>query len=300
MSTYVKRKKKRSKFLGTVINPTHFHRSQIKFILIVLPLAILMLLPMLFIVSHAFKPFSELYAYPPKFFVRRPTLDSYRMLIKITSQSGVPLMRYAFNSLIQAAGVIFFTLFFGSMAAYSFSFLNYRGKKLLLGANQIAIMFVAVAVAVPRYFVMNRLGLINNYFSLIVPLIAMPVGVFLLKQFMDQIPRELIDASKIDGANNFQIYIKVIIPLVKPALATVAILSFQAAWNNTEASSLFVDDESLKTLAYYFSIMTLGNSALANQGISAAASLIMFLPNIIFFILVQNQVMNTMAYSGMK
>ena len=128
----------------------------------------------------------------------------------------------------------------------------------------------------------------------------MPVGVFLLKQFMDQIPRELIDASKIDGANNFQIYIKVIIPLVKPALATVAILSFQAAWNNTEASSLFVDDESLKTLAYYFSIMTLGNSALANQGISAAASLIMFLPNIIFFILVQNQVMNTMAYSGMK
>ncbi len=300
MSTQVKRKKKRSKFLGTMINPTHFHRSQIKFLLIVLPFAILMLLPMIFIVSHAFKPFSELYAYPPKFFVRRPTLDSFRMLFRITSQAGVPLVRYLFNSLIQAVGVIFFTLFFGSLAAYSFSFLSYRGKKILFGANQIAIMFVAVAVAVPRYIVMNKLGLINNYFSLIIPLIAMPVGVFLLKQFMDQIPLELIDAAKIDGANNFQIYLRVVVPLVKPALATVAILSFQAAWNNTEASSLFVDDESLKTLAYYFSTMSLGSSALANQGISAAASLMMFLPNIVFFILVQNQVMNTMAYSGMK
>ncbi len=293
-------KKKRSRFLGTMINPTHFHKSQIKFILIVLPLAILMLLPMVYIISHAFKPYNELYSYPPKFFVRRPTLDSYRALVKLTSQSGVPLSRYLFNSVIQAVGVIFFTLFFGSMAAYSFSFLKYRGKKLLLTLNQIAIMFVAVAVAVPRYFVMSKLGLTNNIFSLIIPLIAMPVGVFLMKQFMDQIPRELTDAATIDGANSFKIYTNIIIPLVKPALATVAILSFQVAWNNTEASALYIDNESSKTLAYYFSTMSMGSSALANQGISAMATLLMFLPNIVFFILVQNQVMNTMAYSGMK
>ncbi len=294
------KRKKKSRFLGTMINPAHFHPSQIKFILIVLPLALLMLLPMIFIISHAFKPFSELYSYPPKFFVRRPTLDSFRLLFKLTSQSGVPISRYLFNSFIQCVGVIFLTIFFGALAAFSFSFLEYKGKKTLLSLNQVAIMFVAVAVAVPRYFLMNKLGLINNYMSLIVPLIAMPVGVFLLKQFMDQIPRELTDAATIDGASTFKIFTKIVLPLVKPAIATVAILAFQASWNNTEASSLFVDDESRKTLAYYFSTMSMGSSALANQGMSAAASLIMFMPNIIFFILVQNQVMNTMAYSGMK
>ena len=250
--------------------------------------------------AHSLKPFSELYEYPPRFFVRRPTLDNFVSLFRFTSQAGVPLSRYFFNSLIQSVFVIFLTLLFGSMVAYSFSFLNYKGKKLLLSANQVAIMFVAVAVAVPRYLVMSKLHLINNYMSLIIPLIAMPVGVFLMKQFMDQIPRELTDAAKIDGANKFQIYLKIIIPLIKPALCTVAILSFQAAWNNTEASNLYVNDEALKTMAYYFSTISLGSSSIAAQGMVAAAGLIMFVPNLVFFLIVQNQVMNTMAYSGMK
>lgn len=294
------RTKKRSRFLGTMINPTHFHKSQLKFIFLVLPLAIVMLLPIMYIVSHAFKPFSELFAYPPKFFVRRPTLDNFVNLFRITSQSGVPLVRYFFNSLVQSVGVIFISLLFGSLAAYSFSFLNYKLKRFLLGLNQIAIMFVPVAVAVPRYLVMSGLGLINNYFSLIIPLVAMPVGVFLMKQFMDQIPKELIDASKVDGANKWQIYANIVIPLIKPALCTVAILAFQAAWNNTEASNLYVNDESLKSLAYYFSTLSLGSSSIAAQGMSAAASLLMFIPNLLFFLIVQDQVMNTMAYSGMK
>jgi len=113
-------------------------------------------------------------------------------------------------------------------------------------------MFVAVAVAVPRYIVMSRLGIINSFFAHIIPLIAIPVGVFLLKQFMDQIPRELYDAAKIDGANKLQIYFRVILPLVKPALATIAILAFQSAWNNTETSQLFINDEALKTCALLF------------------------------------------------
>ena len=161
-------------------------------------------------------------------------------------------------------------------------------------------MFVAVAVAVPRFLVMSKLGIINNYFAHVIPLIAMPVGVFLIKQFMDQVPRDLYEAAVIDGASKWQIYKSIIIPLVKPALATVAILAFQASWNNTETSNLYINDESLKTLPYYFSTLSLGNSALAAQGMSAAASLIIFLPNIILFIVLQNQVMNTMAHSGIK
>ncbi len=294
------KRRRKGRITGTMINPTHFNKSQIKFIIAVLPLAIIMLLPIIYMFAHSLKPFSELYEYPPKFFVRRPTLDNFISLFRFTSQAGVPLSRYFFNSLIQSVFVILLTLLFGSLAAYSFSFLSYKGKRLLLSMNQVAIMFVAVAVAVPRYLVMSKLHLINNYLSLIIPLIAMPVGVFLMKQFMDQIPRELTDAAKIDGANKLQIYFKIIIPLIKPALCTVAILSFQAAWNNTEASNLYVNDEALKTMAYYFSTISLGSSSIAAQGMVAAAGLIMFVPNLVFFLIVQNQVMNTMAYSGMK
>ena len=187
-----------------------------------------------------------------------------------------------------------------SLAAYAFSFLNFKGKKWLFAANQVAIMFVAVAVAVPRYIVMNSLGIVNTFFAHIVPLLAMPVGVFLLKQFMDQIPRELYDAAKIDGANKFQIYRMVVLPLVKPALATIAILAFQSSWNNIETSQLFIRDEALKTLPYYFQTLTLGTSAIAAQGMSAAASLIIFIPNLTLFIILQRNVMNTMAHSGLK
>lgn len=293
-------KKKKSSYFGTMINPDHYHKSQIKFYIILVPLLLVMMLPILFIVSHAFKPLDELYQYPPRFFPSRVTFDNFIQLVTATQQTGIPFGRYLFNSILVTSLVIFLSLFLGSLAAYAFSFLNFKFKKWMFTANQVAIMFVAVAVAVPRYIVMTQFGIINSFFAHIVPLIAMPVGVFLLKQFMDQIPRELYDAAKIDGANKFQIYRMIVLPLVKPALATIAILAFQSAWNNTETSQLFINDEALKTLPYYFQTLTLGTSSIAAQGISAAASLIIFVPNIVLFIILQKNVMNTMAHSGLK
>lgn len=288
------------RFQGVKINPSFFHKSQIKFLLMMLPMLIITLLPIIYIFSHAFKSLSELYAYPPRIFATRLTFDNFRNLILATSQTGVPFIRYIFNSLLSSTLTILLSMLIGSLAAYSFSFLKYKMKKALFALNQLAIMIVPVAIAVPRFIVMSELGLTNNLLSHVIPLLAMPVGVFLLKQFMDQVPRELYESAKIDGANNFQIYYKVVLPLVKPALMTVAILAFQASWNNVETSSLYVDDEALKTLPYYFSTLTLGTSAIAAQGMSAVASLIIFVPNIVLFILLQKNVMNTMAYSGIK
>ena len=171
---------------------------------------------------------------------------------------------------------------------------------MLFTANQIAIMFVPIAVAVPRFIMLNFFGLTDSFLAHIIPLLAMPVGIFLLKQFMDQIPRELVEASVVDGANRWQIYRYVVMPLVKPALATIAILAFQNSWNNVETSQMYIVNESLKTLPYYFGTLTMSTSSIASQGISAAASLIIFLPNLIFFIILQRNVMNTMAYSGIK
>ncbi|MBI9009543.1 MAG: carbohydrate ABC transporter permease [Tenericutes bacterium] len=288
------------RFQGIKINPSCFHVSQLKFIFLMLPMLLITVLPLIYIFSHAFKPLSELYAYPPRIFASRITFENFRSLFIAASQTGVPFLRYLFNSVVSTTVTIFLSILLGSLAAYSFSFLKYKGKKALFGLNQIAIMIVPVAIAVPRFIVMSSLGLTNNMFSHIIPLLAMPVGVFLVKQFMDQVPRELYESAVIDGANNWKIYTKIVMPLVKPALMTVAILAFQASWNNIETSSLYVDNEALKTLPYYFSTLTLGNSAIAAQGMSAAASLIIFVPNIVLFILLQKNVMNTMAHSGIK
>lgn len=288
------------RFKGIQINPDHFRLSQIKFILLVLPMLVITLLPIIYIFSHAFKPLSELYAYPPKIFASRLTLDNFRNLFLTASQTGVPFVRYLFNSVFSTTVTIILSILMGSLAAYSFSFLKYKFKKTLFFMNQLAIMIVPVAIAVPRFIMMSTLGLTNNMLSHIIPLLAMPVGVFLTKQFMDQVPRELFESAKIDGASHLQIYWKVVMPLVKPALVTVAILAFQISWNNIETSNLYVNNEALKTLPYYFSTLTLGTSAIAAQGMAAVASLIIFVPNIVLFILLQRNVMNTMAYSGIK
>lgn len=287
-------------FRGTKINPDRFHISQLKFILLILPLTIVMLLPIIFIISHAFKPLDELYAFPPRFFVSRPTLDNFRNLFTLSAQTGVPFSRYLFNSIIVVTITILLTLLISSLAAFGLSKLDFKGKKTLFAINQFALMFVAVAVAIPRFMIISEIGIMNTYLAHIIPLLAMPVGIFLLKQFIDQIPNELLEAARIDGANRLQIYYKVVVPLIKPALATVAILSFQLAWVNTETSTLYVDNESLKTLPYYMSTLILGNSNIAAQGMSAAASFILFVPNLILFIILQGKVMNTMAHSGIK
>ena len=294
------RRRKRPSYFGAMIDPKGFHPSQIKFYIILVPVLIVTILPILFILSHAFKPIEELYAYPPKFLASRISFDNFKALVTAASQTDIPFGRYLFNSIIVSIIVIILSLLLSSLAAFAFTYLNFKGKKFLYAANQLAIMFIAIAVAVPRFMMITYLGIANTYLAHIIPLIAMPVGVFLLKQFMEQIPKELNEAAIIDGATKWQVYWHVTLPMIKPALATVAILAFQMVWNNTETSALYIVDEALKTLPYYFGTLTLSTNSIAAQGISAAASLIIFLPNLILFIILQKQVMNTMAYSGIK
>ncbi|MDT8336797.1 MAG: carbohydrate ABC transporter permease [Candidatus Izemoplasmatales bacterium] len=288
-------------FQGMKINPSRYHKSQLKFYAFIIPMTLFVALPIIFIISHAFKPSNELYAYPPKFFVRVPTFDNFRDLFFLASESGIPFSRYLFNSVLVTVIGVFLSVLITSLAAYSMSKLKFKGKKVLFEINNLALMFVPIAVTIPRYLTIAKVGLIDNYLVLVLPLIAMPVGLFLVKQFIDQTPNELIESAKIDGASEMQIFIKIIVPIIAPALATVGILSFQLIWNDTLGSTLYVNDESLKTLAFYFSTLAsrTGNTV-AGQGIMAAASLISFLPNIIIFIILQGKVMNTMAHSGIK
>ncbi len=290
-----------SKFLGTQINPDRYHKGQLPFFIILIAFSMLMILPILFIINHAFKPQSELFAYPPTFFVRNPTLDNFVELSRIVSNSGVPFSRYIINSLLVTSIGVFLAVLFTALSAYGLAKLHFKGKKLLFEINTISLMFVPIAVQIPRYIVVAQSGMIDTYLAHIFPLITMPVAMFLIKQFIDQIPNDFIEAARIDGASEMQIFIKVIIPMIAPALATVAILAFQLIWNDTSTSTLFINDESLRTLAFFLQTLTSGvGNTVAGQGMAAAASLIMFIPNLILFVVLQSQVMSTMAHSGLK
>jgi len=294
--------KRFSTFANARINPKGFHTSQLKFHVMLLPLTLLMLMPILFIFSHAFKPLDELFAYPPRFFVMNPTFQNFIDLFAKMGNSGIPVTRYLFNSILITGLTVIATILVSTTAAFSLSKKRFKLKNILFTVNTLALMFVPIAVSIPRFLVFERMGLIDNFLVHILPGLAMPVGLFLLKQFMDQIPDAMIEAAQIDGASDVQIYWNIILPLIKPAIATIAILAFQASWNNADTSAMYLNQESLKTFAYYLSTLsttTTGNTV-AGQGLAAASMLIMFLPNLIIFVFLQNQVMNTMSHSGIK
>ncbi|MDI7277336.1 MAG: carbohydrate ABC transporter permease [Anaerolineae bacterium] len=289
---------------NTMTNPAGFHPSQVKFYVVLLPLVLFMLLPIVFVVSNAFKPLGELFAYPPRFFVVSPTLRNFRELFALMSTADVPVTRYLFNSVAVTAASVTASILVSTTAAYSLSKKRFGLKKALFAINTVALMFVPVAVTIPRFLVIVRLNLIDAFPVHILPGLAMPVGVFLMKQFTDGIPDEVIEAAQIDGASDVAIYWRIILPMIRPAIATIAILTFQATWNNAETSALYVNQESLKTFAFYLTTLTStttsGANVVAGQGIAAAATLIMFVPNLLMFVLLQSQVMSTMSHSGIR
>ncbi len=286
-------------FQGSKINPKSFSSSQLKFYIILIPLAIFMVLPVVYIINHAFKPMGELFAFPPKFFVRRPTLDNFQSLMFLSGSTGVPMLRYLLNSIIITVVTVVLNVIVTVSAAYALSKKKFRVKETIFKINQLALMFVPVAVTIPKYLVIVNIGMINTWFAHILPLIAMPIGLFLVKQFIDQLPVALVEAATMDGANDFFIVMKIIIPLTKPAISTVCILTFQTVWNAVESSNNYITNDTMRTLAFYLTSISTNNNVAAS-GMVAAASLIMFLPNLIIFIFMQSQVMSTMSHSGIK
>lgn len=292
-------KKRRGRYSGSRINPTAFAPGQIKFYVILIPLSAFMIIPVLMILNRAFMPLGELFAFPPRIFVSKPTLSNFRDLFALSSATGVPMSRYLLNSVLITLLTVLLNLVLSVCGAYALSKKRFRMKEKLFSINQLALMFVPTAVAVPRYLVIVNSGMLNTVWAHVMPLLAMPVVLFLVKQFVDQIPDALLEAAVVDGANDLTIIRRVIIPLTRPALATAMVLTFQSVWGSVEASNNFITNDSLRTLAYYLNAISTNNNVAA-AGMVAAASLILFLPNFIIFIVMQSQVMNTMSHSGIK
>jgi len=287
-------------YKGSRINPKNFNRDQIKIYVILLPLAIFMLFPLVFIFCHAFKPMSELFKFPPSFGVERPTWDNFSNLFKAANNSSIPIGRYIFNTLFVTIIVIVANVIISTMAGFALSKMKFKLRGTIFAINQSALMFVATAVQIPRYLIISNINITDTYFAHILPLLAMPVTLFLIKQFIDDVPDTLIEAAVVDGANSWTVYTKIIIPLIKPAIATGIILSFQQVWGYMESSNLYTDSESMKTLVFYMNTLANANNGVQGQGVAAAASLILFIPNLVIFLFLQKDVMNTMAHSGIK
>lgn len=260
-------------------------------------IALFMLLPLVFVVSSAFKPLSELFIFPPKLFPMNPTLDNFKDLSSLLGDSWLPFSRYIFNSLAVTVIGTFGNIIFSSMAAYVLSKHDFPGKNILFQTVVLSLLFSTVVTGIPNYIIITKLHMINTVWALILPLLPSSLGLFLMKQFMDQmIPDTLLEAARLDGAGENRIFFSICLPLVKPAIMTLLIYSFQGIWNSTGGSYIF--DEKLKTLPT--ALNNIITSGISRTGVSSAVSLLLILPPIAVFLFAQSNVLQTMATSGMK
>jgi ABC-type glycerol-3-phosphate transport system permease component len=252
--------------------------------------------PLVFNINHAFKPLNEIFLFPPNIFVRSPTMNNFQDLFVIMSKSWVTFSRYIFNTVFLTAVGTVGLIIFASMGAFVVSKYRFPGSKVFFQGVIITLLFSGYVTAIPNYLIMARLGWVDTYMSVIVPAFAMPMGFFLLKQFIDTIPDTLLEAAKVDGAKEFRIFIWIVLPMIKPAWLTVMIFSVQNLWN-TRAQT-FIYSEQLKTLPYALS--QIATAGIARAGVAAAVTLFIMIVPLVMFIFAQSNVLQTMASSGIK
>ncbi|MFC4099441.1 carbohydrate ABC transporter permease [Paenibacillus xanthanilyticus] len=255
-----------------------------------------MALPLIYAINSAFKPLDEIFLFPPTLFVRNPTLTNFVDLMTLLGQSWVPFSRYIFNTFfITGMGVIGHVIL-ASAAAYPLAKHVFPGKALMFQTVVLSLMFTGAVTSIPNYMIMSWLGLIDTYWAVIVPAFAYPLGLYLMKQFMEQLPDSLLEAAKIDGASEYRIFWQVVMPNVKPAWLTLVILLFQLLWG-TDGNG-FIYSEQLKTLHYASGQIIQGG--IARAGVGAAVALILMSVPITLFVFSQSRIIETMATSGMK
>lgn len=254
------------------------------------------LFPLLYTLTSAFKPFSEIFMYPPKLTVENPTLDNFLDLATIIEDFSVPFSRYMFNTLVITGLGTFGTVMLGSLAAYPLAKYEFPGSKVMGNLIVYALMFSTSVTAIPNYLIMSALHIVDTYWAVILPAVGGTLGLYLMKNFMVQVPDDMLEAAKIDGCSEIGIFFKVVMPLCKPAWITLVILSFQQMWGTT--GGVFIYSEELKPLSYVLSQLVSGG--ISRTGVASAVSLLMLIVPVGVFVFSQSNVIETMATSGIK
>lgn len=258
--------------------------------------ALVMVYPLVFAVSASLKPLDELFRFPPKLFPINPTFDNYSDLVVTMGQSWVPFGRYLTNTvfitLLGTAG----HLVIASMAAFVLAKYKLPGGKVFFRMVVVALMFSGYVTGIPNYLILSRLGLVDTPWAVILPAFAAPIGMFLMKQFMEGLPTALIESAKLDGAGENRIFWQIVMPNVKPAWLTLIIFSVQGLWNARAQTVIY--SESNKTITYALQQIQLGG--IARIGQAAAVTVVIMMVPIAIFILSESRILETMASSGIK
>ena len=258
-----------------------------------LVMTFIILAPVLWFVLSSFKDATELGARPPKIFPTEWAFSNYTEAFQMYNYT-----RYFTNSVIVTSVATILTLIINSMAAYAFAKYNFRGRDGLFVMTLAMIMIPLQVILIPIYLVVSSLGLVNTYWGMIIPAAATPTGVFIIRQYMLTIPDELIEAARIDGAGEFRIFARIVLPLCRPALAVVAIFSILWRWNDFLWPLLIAQKEELYTLPVALAL--LNGQLVVPYNIVLAMSVMSIIPVLFMFVFMQRQIVQGIAQTGIK
>ena len=256
-----------------------------------------MFLPMVYVIMQSLKPLDELWRFPPRFYVTKPTLKNFKDLFILMNTSWVPFTRYIFNTVFTSVAGTTGHLFLASMAAYAMAKIKFPGRKWMFKLVRMSLMFHATVTGVTRFIIMSTFGWVDTYLAIIVPAFCTTLGLYLMKQFMESsVSDAVLESARIDGASEFKTFWSIAMPMVKPAWLTLIIYSFQDLWN--AGASIYIHSEQLKSFNYAIQQITAGG--IKRAGASAAATVIMMAVPISVFVITQSNIIETMGSSGMK
>lgn len=276
------------------VNRSVFGNVFILFVLLLI--AAFMILPFFYSAVQAFKPMEEIFAYPPRFFVKNPTWDNFSQMWRISDSLYIPFSRYVFNTVFVTVAGIVLSMVVSTLAAFPLAKFDFPGNAAFSRLVTMALLFTGPVTALPQYIIVTKLGMFNTFWAVLLPTVGGPLNIFLMKNFFTQVPDSIIEAATIDGAGKLSILARVCLPLIRPAMLTTIIFTFQALWNSTGGNYIVTED--MKLLPTMMS--QLSTSGIARTGIGAAASLMMIIPSLVIFVILQSRVVETMAYSGIK
>lgn len=257
--------------------------------------ALLILMPLFWMLSTSLKPKSQWFSSRIEWIPRTFTLENYQ---KIFENPSTPIANWFLNSVLIASIVTVLVLTVDALAAYAYARMEFRGKNLLFGIMLATLFLPGIMFLVPNFLTIASLNLLNNWAGVIIPALAGVFGVFFLRQFFESIPKELEEAAAIDGASTFQTFYKVVLPLAKPALATLGILTFLGSWNDFLWPLLILRDTNLQTLPP--GLRTLQGAYTSEYGLMLAGAVIVAVPVLIIYIALQRFVVQSVASTGLK
>lgn len=266
-------------------------------IFLLLLLGAFMAFPLYYTLIQSLKPSEELFQFPPRLYVVRPTLEHYTELFQLMSNMWVPFSRYLFNTLFVAIVGTCAHVLLAGMAAYPLAKHHFPGRNGLFNTILLGLMFVGQVTFLPTFIIISKLNMLNTYWAYLLPSIGASLGLFLMKQFIEQLPESLLEAARLDGASEWRIYFQLVLPNIKPAVLTVFIFQFVNIWNGL--SKELVYDEQLKVVKVALEQISASN-LYARMGSGMAGSVLLMVPPIVIFILMQRNVVETMTFAGMK